>query len=193
MQPSGYDNDGRRPRLPLRESTGNIQHHGLGGASLCPQDFSGLPSGSSSITKPPVLQHHTLDSTSSSHHAASLGDYRRTRHATRSYQHALDSGLLYAQGLSSLAPPPSIPTPPVVPTQSLDAHYGAAGSLRLRRQNLQMQRRRRHGINPFYHHPLFQSYRKKQADKDAKVWPEVLEDAFLDGEYSYSVSYWPDG
>lgn len=48
-------------------------------------------------------------------------------------------------------------------------------------------RRREHAINPIYLSPQFLSYRKKQAskskeEKSDQKWPDVLEDAFLDGE-----------
>lgn len=94
---------------------------------------------------------------------------------------------LCSQNLSALTSlPHSIPTPPIVPTQSLDSHYGPGSNLKLRRHQLHLQRRQRHGINPIYLSPQFQAYRKKQAEKDyktAQIWPDFLEDAFLDGEY----------
>jgi len=179
MRMSGRDGDGRRARLPLRDSTGNIQHHGLGSTTLCLQDFPGLTTVPASVPATGLLAAQSLDLVSLSQHPAPMNDYRRTRRTLREFQQSLDSPSLYP--LPEAVPPP-IPTPPIVPTQSLDAHYATAGSLRLRRQNLEMQRRRRRGVNPFYNHPLFLSYRKKQADKDLKVWPDVLEDAFLDGE-----------
>jgi hypothetical protein len=49
-----------------------------------------------------------------------------------------------------------------------------------------MQRRDRHSINPIYLSPGFQAYRKKQdenLDKKGQKWPDILEDAFLDGEF----------
>lgn len=100
--------------------------------------------------------------------------------------HNLGAALtLCSQGMSALSPlPPAIPAPPIVPTQAISSAYGTSANLRLRRQQLQMQRQKRQSINPIYLSPQFHTYRKKQAEKDDKtsqVWPDVLEDAFLDG------------
>lgn len=46
-----------------------------------------------------------------------------------------------------------------------------------------MMRKRNHQ-NPIYDCPEFAQYRLKQKDKDCKVWPDVLEHAFLDGQCS---------
>ncbi|KAK3396403.1 putative regulatory protein abaA [Sordaria brevicollis] len=79
----------------------------------------------------------------------------------------------------------SIPSPPVIPTQSLSSAFGSPEFLRhQQRQQMQLQRRQR-GINPIYLSPQFLSYREKQAKKSKEekadqIWPEVLEDAFLD-------------
>ena len=81
----------------------------------------------------------------------------------------------------------SIPSPPIIPTQSLSSGYGSPELLRLQqRHQMQLQRSQR-GINPIYLSPQFLSYRKKQANKSKEEksdqkWPDVLEDAFLDGE-----------
>jgi transcriptional enhancer factor len=41
--------------------------------------------------------------------------------------------------------------------------------------------------NPIYHHKNFADYRnkvmQKELDKECPVWPDWLEDAFLDGVY----------
>ncbi|KAK3695058.1 hypothetical protein B0T22DRAFT_438090 [Podospora appendiculata] len=86
-----------------------------------------------------------------------------------------------------LIPSSSMPTPPIVPTQSLGSAYDAPSYSRLQqRHKIHVQRRRRwgsRGINPISLAPQFQAYRKKQADKDDKSdqkWPDVLEEAFLD-------------
>lgn len=83
---------------------------------------------------------------------------------------------------------PSIVTPVIVPTQSLGSSYVPQVYARQNgHHQLQLHaRRRRPDINPLwlYCQP-FQTYRKKQDEKDDKSgqkWPQVLEDAFLDGE-----------
>ncbi len=118
----------------------------------------------------------------SQHYSPSV-EYCDDRHTRQPLRDATSPGglPLCFHGFSGLTPPSSTPAPPVVPTQSLDSHYGVAGSLRQ-----QLQRRQRHGINPIYLSPQFQAYRKKQAEKNGKtaqIWPDVLEDAFLDGEW----------
>ncbi len=119
----------------------------------------------------------------------STGNAQQPAHSSRAAR-------LCSQSLSILTTvPPSIPTPPVVPTQSFDLHYGrAAGNPRLRQYQVQAQmqgqgqgRRQRHGINPIYLSAGFQAYRRKQAEKDAQIWPDILEDAFLDGEWGRAV------
>ncbi|KAI0392762.1 hypothetical protein F5Y17DRAFT_477272 [Xylariaceae sp. FL0594] len=90
---------------------------------------------------------------------------------------------------SSLSPPiHSIPTP-ILPTQTLASSYGT--SLRgeghfyrnVHFHDLAMggQRGRR---NPIYQHKNFADYRnkvmQKELDKEQTVWPDWLEDAFLD-------------
>jgi transcriptional enhancer factor len=78
----------------------------------------------------------------------------------------------------------------VLPTQALGLAYGPSsyGKLQHRQGQLQQQGRnfkRSSGINPLWLSPEFQNYRKRQAEKDDKSgqkWPEVLEEAFLDGK-----------
>ncbi|KAK0734347.1 hypothetical protein B0T26DRAFT_66251 [Lasiosphaeria miniovina] len=104
--------------------------------------------------------------------------------STGNVQH---SHLSYAQQLELLSSgiSPSIPTPPILPTQPLGSTYGPPVYTRLQqRHQLQLEgRKRRSSINPIWLSPEFQAYRKRQADKDDKSdqkWPDVLEDAFLD-------------
>ncbi|KAI0151611.1 hypothetical protein GGR57DRAFT_513930 [Xylariaceae sp. FL1272] len=121
-------------RQPLRESTGNVQPHGL--------------------------QPHSLAS----------------------------SALCYNQ--LSLSPPiHTIPTPPILPTQALTSTYGTSlrGERSLHRNvslsELSMLNARGRK-NPIYHHKSFADYRnkvmQKELDKEQPVWPDWLEDAFLD-------------
>lgn len=84
---------------------------------------------------------------------------------------------------------PPILTPPVVPTQSLGPTYGAPPPFPRTPDRHQLQlhaRRRKVDINPLWlYWQQFQTYRKKQDEKDDKAgqkWPQVLEDAFLDGK-----------
>ncbi|KXX80450.1 Regulatory protein abaA [Madurella mycetomatis] len=91
----------------------------------------------------------------------------------------------FAQHLDTLSSmPPSIPTPPVLRTQSLVPEYGALPYTKLqRRQESDVHGRGRpQGANPLM--PLlpqsFQNYRKKQEDKPDQKWPEVLEGHFID-------------
>ena len=95
---------------------------------------------------------------------------------------------------SSLGPlaPSQAAIPPILPTQTLgSSHHGGSAAaavagtsaLRLRRHHLSMQRQSRHSLkNPIYLSNEFCQYRMKQKDKEKQVWPDVLEDAFLDGE-----------
>ncbi|KAK3996861.1 hypothetical protein QBC44DRAFT_339050 [Cladorrhinum sp. PSN332] len=86
-------------------------------------------------------------------------------------------------GLTPMSP--SIPTPPIVPTQSLVSEYGSSAySIPPQRHHSVHShgRTRPYGDNPLM--PLltqaFQNYRKKQADKSEQKWPDVLEEAFVD-------------
>ncbi|KAI1179085.1 hypothetical protein F4777DRAFT_16693 [Nemania sp. FL0916] len=97
--------------------------------------------------------------------------------------------LCYSQ--LSLSPPiHSIPTPPILPTQALTSSYGTSlrGQRSLHRhvslQDLPMGNPRGNRKNPIYHHKNFADYRnkvmQKELDKEQPVWPDWLEDAFLD-------------
>ncbi|KAI1155876.1 hypothetical protein F4825DRAFT_447116 [Nemania diffusa] len=98
------------------------------------------------------------------------------------------AGLCYSQ-LSVSPPIHSIPTPPILPTQTLASSYGTSlrGERSLHRhvslQDLPMGNSRGRK-NPIYHHKNFADYRnkvmQKELDKEQPVWPDWLEDAFLD-------------
>ncbi|KAI0810449.1 hypothetical protein GGR55DRAFT_646736 [Xylaria sp. FL0064] len=101
---------------------------------------------------------------------------------------AASNALCYSQ--LSLSPPiHSIPTPPILPTQALTSSYGTSlrGERSLHRnvslQDLPMGNPRGRK-NPIYHHKNFADYRnkvmQKELDKEQPVWPDWLEDAFLD-------------
>lgn len=109
---------------------------------------------------------------------------------------ATPAGLCYSQ--LGLSPPiHSIPTPPILPTQALTSSYGTSlrGERSLHRhvslQDLPMgnPRGRR---NPIYHHKNFTDYRnkvmQKELGKEQPVWPDWLEDAFLDGMFVWCWS-----
>ncbi|KAK4647785.1 uncharacterized protein QC761_104390 [Podospora bellae-mahoneyi] len=94
-----------------------------------------------------------------------------------------------ASGLASMSP--SIPTPPIVPTQSFGPDYGSSTPSVYGRQQQRHHcqghrvtnfRRRQFEENPLI--PLlpaaFQNYRKKQADKTDQKWTDVLEWGFID-------------
>lgn len=68
------------------------------------------------------------------------------------------------------------------PATGSAAGVSSTPSLRLRRYHELLQKRNR---NPIYDCPEFAQYRLKQKDKDRQVWPDVLENAFLDGEYDF--------
>ncbi|GAW14095.1 hypothetical protein ANO14919_034890 [Xylariales sp. No.14919] len=101
---------------------------------------------------------------------------------------AASAALCYPQ--LSLSPPiHSIPTPPILPTQALTSSYGTSlrGERSLHR-NVSLQElpmgNPRGRKNPIYHHKNFADYRnkvmQKELDKEQPVWPDWLEDAFLD-------------
>ncbi|KAK8074796.1 Conidiophore development regulator abaA [Apiospora hydei] len=95
------------------------------------------------------------------------------------------------QGPLALTPPVQhIPTPPILPTQSVTSAYGT--SLRARRsfhRDVSLRdssmAHSRGGRNPIYAWKHFHDYRTKVAQKeregDDPKWPMYLEDAFLDG------------
>jgi transcriptional enhancer factor len=98
---------------------------------------------------------------------------------------------------SSYPQPPSLSIPP-----TLGSTYGTGPApayftrYQQQQQRYQFHRHQQHhgpgrgvqrpqgNINPIWLSTQFQTYRKKQADKDDKSdqkWPDVLEEAFLDG------------
>jgi len=89
---------------------------------------------------------------------------------------------------------PSILAPPIVPTQSLGPTYGppVPGRLQDGHTSRQLERARKVNANPLWvYWQAFQTYRKKQDEKDDKTeqkWPLVLEDAFLDGTTSHTLA-----
>ncbi len=98
----------------------------------------------------------------------------------------------YSQHLDLLSPmTTSMVAPPIIPTQTLGSSYGPPPVYtRLQeRHQIQLQqarRRQRTDVNPLWlYWQQFQTYRKKQDEKDDKSsqkWPQELEDGFLDGK-----------
>lgn len=108
--------------------------------------------------------------------------------------HSLATSAAGCYSQLSLSPPiHSIPTPPILPTQALTSSYGTSlrGERSLHRHvslhELSMGNSRGRK-NPIYHHKNFADYRnkvmQKELDKEQPVWPDWLEDAFLDGVYT---------
>jgi transcriptional enhancer factor len=147
---------------------------------------------------PSQRYHPVSDYTYESHHeGVPLGRLPLSESNGNVQTHSLaaPSTLCYSQ--LSLSPPiHSIPTPPILPTQALTSSYGTSlrGERSLHRhvslQELPI-RNARVRKNPIYHHKSFADYRnkvmQKELDKEQPVWPDWLEDAFLDGTYIHSV------
>lgn len=105
--------------------------------------------------------------------------------------HSLAALALCQQSPLSISPPlHSIPTPPILPTQTLPSTYGT--SLRGDSRSFQRDGTLRESsvgyngyCNPFYTFPHFSGYRgkvmAKEHDHEHPKWPEELENAFLDG------------
>lgn len=102
----------------------------------------------------------------------------------------------------SLSPPlRPIPTPPILPTQSITSTYGTSfrthrslqRDVALRESPMAHSSR---GQNPIYSRKFFADYRakveQKQAEKDEPKWPMCLEDPFLDGEYPEDITSLPN-
>ncbi|KAI0405803.1 hypothetical protein F4802DRAFT_135429 [Xylaria palmicola] len=134
----------------------------------------------------------TSDYTYENHHEGGAMTRQPLSESTGNIQpHTLatSSGLCYNSQLSLSPPLHSIPTPPILPTQALTSSYGTSlrGERSLHRnvslQELQMGNSRGRK-NPIYHHKNFADYRnkvmQKELDKEQPVWPDWLEDAFLD-------------
>lgn len=185
-------------REPLQESTGNVQHHhqhshyhqhhnphypygqralpslsAASSASCTPVLSHAL----SAIPAPPILPTQALGSTGvviSSSSSSTAQQQQQQQHQHQDQQHHHQGG-----GAS--------------PTGALAAAAAAAAAsgtsaLRLRRQQLSLHRQSRHSKNPIYLSPEFCQYRCKQKDKDEQKWPDILEDAFLDGK-SFSLFF----
>lgn len=78
-------------------------------------------------------------------------------------------------------PPYALPT---VPSQRQSHNIG--NTLEIRRQNTRKRRQLKFSRNPIVDSPHYRAYRERQTregdeNQDTK-WPEVLEDAFLDGK-----------
>lgn len=101
-------------------------------------------------------------------------------------------------------PIPPLSTPALYLGPALDFNFGDAQYARSLLQQAQFQQhqqqhqqqltqggRKRLRMNPFWQSPEFQAYRKRQAERDDKgnqIWPECLEEAFLDGLSCLAVS-----
>lgn len=182
----------RNSRVPLRESNGNSQQqhtsiysnpsklashhnylHGRSNAEFCVLCSS---SGHSADNCPEAASSFAR-SNSHRHHPRILTPPVLPSQATRiysqdtpfikseSYKHSFDLPRSQYQGYH-LAPL----------NQRSRGPYGKKGSHR---------KGNNEAINPIYNTQQFCDYREKQTQKDSKelqVWPDVLEDAFLDGK-----------
>lgn len=171
-------------REPLQESTGNVQHHNHHHHPHYPYGQRALPSLSaassasctpvlshalSAIPAPPILPTQTLGSTGvvlSSSSTASQQQQQDQHNHQQHHQGGNGSGGGVVLGAG--------------PAAALAA-AGGTSALRLRRHQLNMSKQSRHSKNPIYLSPEFCQYRMKQKDKDEQKWPDILEDAFLDG------------
>lgn len=216
--------DVRHHRLPLQESTGNVQAHANSNVSsgYC-SPVSGVPaitssgpasslsisctpvsaSAAASIPTPPIVPTQSLErqqqqayyqSQQEQHNlynASSLKQYphshvhnqhhnqqqlitRRQTHASVRH-HAASNNLAMAGPLAAPSLRSNSYSHP-----GMGGYTGAVGSNAL---TLHSQHSQNHNVNPIYASPQFQAYRKKQGEKDDKteqIWPDVLEDAFLD-------------
>ncbi|KAI3340697.1 hypothetical protein F4824DRAFT_487112 [Ustulina deusta] len=143
----------------------------------------------------PVLPSQRFSPTSDyaydGHHEGVLTTRQPLSESTGNIQaHRLAASAALCYNQLSLSPPiHSIPTPPILPTQALTSSYGTSlrGQRSLHRnvclQELSMGNPRGRK-NPIYHHKNFADYRnkvmQKELDKEQPVWPDWLEDAFLD-------------
>lgn len=161
-------------REPLQESTGNVQHHhhypygqralpslsAASSASCTPVLSHSL----SAIPAPPILPTQTLGSTGVVVPSSSTAS-QQDQHQQHHHQGAVGGG---SAALAAAA---------------AAAAASGTSALRLRRHQLSLQRQSRHSKNPIYLSPEFCQYRVKQKDKDEQKWPDILEDAFLDGTF----------
>lgn len=185
-------------REPLQESTGNVQHHHGHHQhhSHYPYGQRALPSLSaassasctpvlshalSSIPAPPILPTQALGSTGLQ--SSSSGSQQDQHHHSQQQQHQ-GGGIILSAGHNAAAA-----------TAAALVAAGGTSALRMRRRQLQHQTNiarahSRHSKNPIYLSPEFCQYRTKQKDKDEQKWPDILEDAFLDGTFlPFSCSF----
>jgi hypothetical protein len=166
-------------REPLQESTGNIQHHhnhhphypygqralpslsAASSASCTPVLSHNL----SAIPAPPILPTQALGSTGVLVVPSSSSSQQQDQNQDHQQQQQNPQG-----GVVLGAGP---------------AAGGGTSTLRLRRQQLNLNKHSRHSKNPIYLSPEFCQYRMKQKDKDEQKWPDILEDAFLDGTFQH--------
>ena len=142
----------------------------------------------------PIDQHHILPSNYPSRHALDESDGH-----SRSRQPLTDSAgntqLYVLDGLSTYNdsklrthryPVPTLPYQPK--RQSHHAHRPSKTAAQLRREDIRQQKHYRHIRNPIIDQPQYKAYRQRQAQEgkqDDKKWPDVLEDAFLDGKSKF--------
>lgn len=134
------------------------------------------------------LTRHTLPSINSPHHFQIEDSRLRqplTESAGNAQLHALTSTEV-DHGHKGSQPPFERPPfyIPTVPSQRQSHNIGSA--LEIRRQNTRKRRQLRFSRNPIVDSPHYRAYRERQTregdgNQEAK-WPEVLEDAFLDGK-----------
>lgn len=180
-------------REPLQESTGNVQHHNHHHHqhSHYPYGQRALPSLSaassasctpvlshtlSAIPAPPILPTQALGSTGvvlSSSSTASQQQQQQQQDQHNHQQHHQGGSGSGGNGGVVLGSGPAAAL----------AAAGGTSALRLRRHQLNMNKQSRHSKNPIYLSPEFCQYRMKQKDKDEQKWPDILEDAFLDGTF----------
>lgn len=168
-------------REPLQESTGNVQHH-----HHYPYGQRALPSLSaaspasctpvlshalSAIPAPPILPTQTLGSTGVVVPSSSTGTQQQQQQQDHHHQGGGSGVGVVGGGSAALA------------AAAAAAAASGTSALRLRRHQLSLQRQSRHSKNPIYLSPEFCQYRIKQKDKDEQKWPDILEDAFLDGTF----------
>jgi len=83
----------------------------------------------------------------------------------------------------------SIPAIPLQPPIQIPQQRSDSTPLNLRRQSIKKHRNRIYTgkRNPIYDSPQYQSYRSRQSregsTENCQVWPTILEDAFLDGNF----------
>ncbi|CAK7227260.1 hypothetical protein SBRCBS47491_006510 [Sporothrix bragantina] len=224
----------RHHRLPLQESTGNVQPHTSGAnsannsnpASGYCSPVTGVPAVSSSVSStslplvsctpvsstptssiptPPIVPTQSLDRQQHNvyHHSQqqqqnlySTGSLVKPLYQQQSQQPQHQQQQLIARRQSAVrhhhAGNLSGLTGPLSGNNLLGNSYGHPGlhmgagpanNTVLALQAAAAAQNANADVNPIYLSPQFQAYRKKQGEKDDKteqIWPDVLEDAFLD-------------